>query len=55
MRAYDAKHSDLHNIIKTPPIPTESRFVKFNAHQSYPLYGSTLHKLKALAYTYSIV
>ena len=21
------------------PLPTESRFTKFNAHQSYPLYG----------------
>ena len=36
--AYDTKHSD-NQIL---PIPTESSFPKFNAHQSYALYSIKL-------------
>ena len=37
MRAYGAKNSDRQ--IKNLPIPAESQFAKFNAHQIFPLYG----------------
>ena len=38
-RAYGTKNSDRQ--IKISPIPTESQFAKFNAHQTFPLYGTT--------------
>ena len=28
--------------LKNSPIPTESQFAKFNAHQIFPLYGMTM-------------
>ena len=37
MGAFGAKNSDRQ--IKSSPIPTESQFAKFNAHQIFPLYG----------------
>ena len=37
MRTYGAKNSD--SQIKNSPVPTESQFAKFNAHQIFPLYS----------------
>ena len=40
MHTYGAKHSD--HQISSSPIPTESQFAKFNVHQTFLLYSSTL-------------
>ena len=38
MRTYGAKNPDRQ--IKISPIPTKSQFAKFNARQTFPLYGT---------------
>ena len=41
MHVYGAKNSDC-QIKKKSPIPTESQFAKFNAHQIFRLHGITM-------------
>ena len=41
MRAYEAQHSN--HQIKNSPISSGACFAKFNARQSFPLYGSSIH------------
>ena len=40
MHAYDTEHS-IHRIKKLP-MPSGGYFAKFNAHQSFPLYGTLI-------------